>query len=41
MRREAPSLKLGSLLAEIGRETGGFETEGLRDQTPTEPLRFE
>jgi len=34
-------IKLGSLLAEIGRETGGFETEGLRDKTISEPMSFE
>lgn len=34
-------IKLGSLLAQIGRETGGFETEGLRDKTISEPMSFE
>jgi plasmid stability protein len=34
-------VKLGSLLAQIGRETGGFETEGLRDKTISEPTSFE
>ena len=34
-------VKLGSLLAEIGRETGGFDTEGLRDKTVSEPMNFE
>ncbi len=34
-------IKLGSLLAQIGRETGGFETEGLRDRTISEPMSFE
>jgi plasmid stability protein len=37
----APRIKLGSLLAEIGRETGGFDTEGLRDKTISEPVSFE
>jgi plasmid stability protein len=34
-------IKLGSLLAQIGRETGGFETEGLRDKSIVEPMKFE
>jgi plasmid stability protein len=34
-------IRLGSLLAEIGREAGGFELEIERDQTPSEPLSFE
>lgn len=34
-------IKLGSLLAEIGRETGGFDTDGLRDKTIVEPMSFE
>jgi plasmid stability protein len=34
-------VKLGSLLAQIGRETGGFETEGLRDKSISEPMSFE
>lgn len=36
----ASQIKLGSLLAEIGRETGGFDTEGLRDRTISEPPSF-
>ena len=34
-------IKLGSLLAKIGQETGGFETDGLRDKTISEPVSFE
>ncbi|GLQ89285.1 FitA-like ribbon-helix-helix domain-containing protein [Dyella flagellata] len=34
-------VKLGSLLAEIGREAGGLDLEIERDKTPTEPLSFE
>jgi plasmid stability protein len=34
-------VKLGSLLAEIGREIGGVELEIERDKTPTEPASFE
>ncbi|WNJ92132.1 FitA-like ribbon-helix-helix domain-containing protein [Bosea sp. 685] len=34
-------VKLGSLLAEIGQEIGGFETDGLRDRSISEPMRFE
>lgn len=34
-------IKLGSLLAEIGREVGGVDLEIERDQTPAEPVRFE
>lgn len=34
-------IKLGSLLAEIGREVGGIDLEIERDKTPTEPIRFE
>lgn len=34
-------IKLGSLLAEIGLQAGGFDLEIERDKTPTEPLRFE
>lgn len=36
-----PRIKLGSLLAEIGRETGGFDTDGLRDRSMSEPMSFE
>ncbi|MBY4945562.1 plasmid stability protein [Cupriavidus respiraculi] len=35
------AVRLGSLLAEIGREAGGFELTIERDKTPDEPIRFE
>ena len=34
-------IKLGSLLAEIGREAGGVDLQIERDRTPTEPVSFE
>jgi plasmid stability protein len=34
-------VKLGSLLAEIGREAGGVDLEIERDRTPAEPVSFE
>ena len=34
-------IKLGSLLAEIGREAGGVDLEIERDGTPTEPINLE
>lgn len=34
-------VKLGSLLARIGQETSGFETDGLRDKSVSEPVSFE
>lgn len=34
-------IKLGSLLAEIGREAGGVDLEIERDRTPAEPVSFE
>ncbi len=34
-------VKLGSLLAEIGRESGGVDLEIQRDEPPAVPLRFE
>lgn len=34
-------VKLGTLLAEIGRELGGVDLEIERDKTPTEPISFE
>ncbi|GAB7541044.1 MULTISPECIES: FitA-like ribbon-helix-helix domain-containing protein [unclassified Cupriavidus] len=34
-------VKLGSLLAEIGREVGGVDLEIERDKIATEPLSFE
>ncbi|MBX9899947.1 MAG: plasmid stability protein [Burkholderiaceae bacterium] len=36
--RPASRVKLGTMLAEIGREVGGVELEIKRDQTPTEPV---
>ncbi|AOI73792.1 plasmid stability protein [Burkholderia ubonensis] len=34
-------VKLGALLAEIGREIGGVDLDIQRDKTPTEPMNFE
>ena len=34
-------IKLGSLLAEIGREVGGVDLKIERDRTPAEPVSFE
>ncbi|PAJ81940.1 FitA-like ribbon-helix-helix domain-containing protein [Burkholderia ubonensis] len=34
-------VKLGTLLAEIGREIGGVDLDIQRDKTPTEPVNFE
>ena len=34
-------IKVGSLLAEIGRAQGGVELEIERDRTPGEPVSFE
>lgn len=34
-------IKLGTLLAEIGREVGGIDLKIERDKTPTEPMSFE
>ncbi|MDP2416111.1 MAG: AbrB/MazE/SpoVT family DNA-binding domain-containing protein [Hydrogenophaga sp.] len=34
-------IKLGSLLAEMGHQTGGFDLAIERDRSPTEPVRFE
>lgn len=34
-------IKLGSLLAEIGREAGGIDLQIERDKTPIEPMSFE
>ncbi len=34
-------VKLGSLLAEIGKEIGGVKLDIERDKTLTEPVRFE
>ncbi|ETS31266.1 plasmid stability protein [Photorhabdus luminescens subsp. luminescens] len=37
----AGRIKLGSLLAKIGREAGGVDLEIERDKTPAEPMSFE
>lgn len=34
-------VKLGSLLAQIGRECGGVDLAIERDRTPTKPVSFE
>nr|WP_181159313.1 plasmid stability protein [Burkholderia multivorans] len=34
-------VKLGTLLAEIGREAGGADLDIQRDKTPTDPMSFE
>jgi plasmid stability protein len=34
-------IKLGSLLADIGQQVGGFELEIERDKTPAEPISLE
>ena len=34
-------IKLGTLLADIGREVGGVELEIERDRSPAEPLSLE
>lgn len=39
--KPAGRVKLGSMLADIGRELGGIELEINRDKTPAEPLNFE
>ena len=39
--RPAQRVKLGSLLAEIGRQAGGVELEIERDKTSSEPISFE
>lgn len=39
--RPAGRIKLGSLLAEIGREVGGVDLEIERDKKPVEPVSFE
>jgi antitoxin FitA len=39
--RPAQRVRLGSLLAEIGREAGGVELEIERDRTPSDPISFE
>lgn len=39
--RPPERVKLGTLLAQIGREAGGVEINIERDQTPTKPISFE
>lgn len=39
--RPEQRVKLGTLLADIGREVGGIDLEIERDKTPTEPVSFE
>ena len=39
--RPESRIKLGSLLAEIGRELGGVDLEIERDKTSSEPVSFE
>jgi plasmid stability protein len=39
--RPESRIKLGSLLADIGREVGGVDLEIERDRTHAEPLSFE
>jgi hypothetical protein len=34
-------IKLGSLLAEIGLQAGGFNLELERDKSPADPMSFE
>jgi plasmid stability protein len=34
-------IKLGTLLADIGREVGGIDLDIERDRTPVEPMSFE
>ena len=34
-------IKLGTLLAEIGRDVGGVDLVIERDRAPAEPMRFE
>lgn len=38
--RPVGRVKLGSMLAEIGREVDGVNLDIARDQTPTEPVDF-
>lgn len=39
--RPGGRIKLGSLLAEIGRKAGGFDLQVERDKSPDEPMSFE
>lgn len=34
-------IKLGSVLAEISQQAGGFDLEIERDKSPSEPMSFE
>jgi plasmid stability protein len=39
--RPESRIKLGSLLAEIGQQAGGFDLEIERDKSAAEPMSFE
>jgi antitoxin FitA len=39
--RPAERIKLGSMLAEIGQQAGGFDLDIEREKTPAEPISFE
>lgn len=39
--RPQDRIKLGSLLAQIGREVGGVDLDIDRDKTPSPPMSFE
>ena len=39
--RPPERVKLGSLLAEMGQQAGGFDLATERDRSPTEPVSFE
>ena len=39
--RPASRIKLGTLLAEVGRQSGGFDLEIDRDKSLSEPMDFE
>jgi antitoxin FitA len=38
--RPPDRVKLGSALAALGRQLGGFDLEIARDKTPAEPIEF-
>ncbi len=38
--KPAERIKLGSILADIGREFGGVDLDIQRDKTPARPLKF-
>jgi antitoxin FitA len=38
--RPPARVKLGSALAALGRQLGGFDLEIARDKTPAEPIEF-